>query len=162
MQQVQRNDEADEGEIEEPNPEAALLDNTEMQRVQGNDEADDGEIDEPNPEAALLDNTEMQRGQGNDEADDGEIEEPDPEDALLDDTQVPLGVEETLDSPLPTGTQDTEPPGPHSSTGFKPVQGPRTEPSCDKHSHTKIQKTTIKETTVCITCAPAKGCRCQL
>ena len=57
---------------------------------------------------------EMQRVPGDIEA---EIDEPNPEDALLDSTRVPLGVEETLDSPLPTGTQDTQPPGLHSSTG---------------------------------------------
>ncbi len=89
----------------------------EMQQVPGNDEADEGETEEPNPKDALLDNAEMQRVQGNDEADDGEIDEPNQEDDLLDDTQVPLGVEETLDSPLPTGTQDTEPPGRHNCTG---------------------------------------------
>ena len=68
---------------------------------------------------ACKDNTdvEMQRVPGNSDADDSEMDEPNPEDALLDNTQVPLGVEETLDSPLPSGTQDTQPPGPQSSTG---------------------------------------------
>ena len=68
---------------------------------------------------ACKDNTdvEMQPVPGNSDASDGEMDESNPEDALLDTTQVPLGVEETLDSPLPTGTQDTEPPGPYSSTG---------------------------------------------
>ena len=46
-----------------------------------------------------------------------EADEPNPVDALLEDTQESTGVEETLDSPLPTGTEETQKPGPHPATG---------------------------------------------
>ena len=51
-------------------------------------------------------------------ANDGrEADEPNPADALLEDNQESTGVEETLDSPLPTGTEETQKPGPHRVTG---------------------------------------------
>ena len=46
-----------------------------------------------------------------------EADEPNPVDDLLEDTQESTGVEETLDSPLPTGTEETQEPGPHPATG---------------------------------------------
>ena len=61
---------------------------------------------------------EMQGNAEANERDGGEADEPNAGDALLEvKVEVPLGVKETLDSDLPTGTQDTQPPGPHSSTG---------------------------------------------
>ena len=61
---------------------------------------------------------EMQSNAEANESDESETDEPNAEDALLEDNKdARLGVEETLDSPLPTGTQDTQPPEPHSSTG---------------------------------------------
>lgn len=49
---------------------------------------------------------------------------------------------------------------------IKTIEEPRPEPSCEHHIHTKIQKTTVKETTetrvTCTTPKCVKGCRCQL
>jgi len=46
---------------------------------------------------------------------------PNPVRSNLGDTQESTGVEETLDSPLPKGTEETEEPGPHRGTG-KPYE----------------------------------------
>ena len=55
------------------------------------------------------------------QANDGrEADEPNPADALLEDNQESAGVDETLDSPLPTGTEETQEPGPHRATAGKP------------------------------------------
>jgi len=150
-------------------------DDTKTQQVRG-------EIDEPNPEEAQVpfsvqetpsdspllkgtqDDTETQQVKTNDG---GETDVPNPVDDLLEDTQESTGVEETLDSPLPTGTEETQEPGPHRGTGFNTIQEPRPGPSCEHHSYTKIQKTrTVKEVTeTCVTCTTPncqQGCRCQL
>ena len=61
---------------------------------------------------------EMQGSAKASESDGGEEDEPNAEDALLENNEeVPLSDKETLDSDLPIGTQDTQPPGTHSSTG---------------------------------------------
>ncbi|XP_020629687.1 uncharacterized protein LOC110066785 isoform X2 [Orbicella faveolata] len=150
-------------------------DDTKTQQVRG-------EIDEPNPEEAQVpfsvqetpsdspllkgtqDDTETQQVKTNDG---GETDVPNPVDDLLEDTQESTGVEETLDSPLPTGFEETQEPGPHRGTGFNTIQEPRPGPSCEHHSYTKIQKTrTVEEVTeTCVTCTTPncqQGCRCQL
>ena len=70
------------------------------------------------------DDIELGRVQRQDEAnesDGSETDEPKPEDALLENIQeVPVGVEETLNSPLPTGTEETQLPGSHRAAG-KPL-----------------------------------------
>lgn len=95
-----------------------------------------------------------------------EADERNPVDVLLEDTQESTGVEETLDSPLPTGTEETQEPGPHRATGFKTIQEPLPGPSCEHHSYTEIQKTTVKKITkTCVPCTTPncqQGCRCQL
>ena len=100
-------------------------DDTKTQQVRG-------EIDEPYPEenkvpfsvqespsdssplTGTQNDTETQQVKTNDCL---EADEPNPVDALLKDTQESTGVEETLDSPLPTGTEETQEPGPHPATG---------------------------------------------
>lgn len=90
------------------------------------------EIDEPNPEEAQIpfsvqetpsgsppltgtqNDAEMQQVKTNDGC---EADEPNPVDALLEGNQESTGVEETLDSPLPTGTEETQEPGLHRTTG---------------------------------------------
>ena len=90
------------------------------------------EVDEPNPEEAQVplsvqetqsgsppltgtqNDDEMQQVKTNDGC---EADEPNPVDALLEGNQESTGVEETLDSPLPTGTEETQEPGPHRATG---------------------------------------------
>jgi len=100
-------------------------DDTKTQQVRG-------KIDESNPEEAQVpfsvqetprdspllkgtqDDTETQQVKTNDG---GEADVLNPVDALLEDTQESTGVEETLDSPLPAGTEETQEPGPHRGTG---------------------------------------------
>ena len=125
---------SDGDEPDEANPEETLLkhnqvlplhDDTKRQQVRD-------EIDEQNPEEAQVlfsvqespsdsppptgtqNDTETQQVKTNDCREAGE---PNSVDALLEDTQESTGVEETLESPLPTGTEETQEPGPHSTTG---------------------------------------------
>ena len=91
------------------------------------------EIDEPNPEGAQVpfsvqespsesplltgtkDDTKTRQVKANGGGDQADV--PNPVEANLGDTQESTGVEETLDSPLPTGTEETQEPGPHCDTG---------------------------------------------
>ena len=113
----------------EKSPDSPLLtrthDDTKMRQVRV-------EIDEPNPGEAQVpfsvqetpsdsspltgtqDDTEKQQVKTNDG---GEADVPNPVDGLLEDIHKSTGVEETLDSPLPTGTEETQEPGPHHGTG---------------------------------------------
>ena len=91
------------------------------------------EINEPNPEEAQVpfsvqetpsdsplltgtkDDAETRPVKTNGGGDQEDV--PSPVKANLGDTQESVGVEETLDSPLPTGTEETQEPGPHRGTG---------------------------------------------
>ena len=90
-------------EIYEPNPEEAQVPFS----------VQESPSDSPPPTGTQND-TETQQVKTNDGR---EADEPNTVDALLEDTQESTGIEETLESPLPTGTEETQDPGSHPTTG---------------------------------------------
>ena len=146
MQRVQTDDEvndSDGDETDEANAEDTLLpENMQVLLLHGAEKALDSplltgtnddkktqqarnEIDEQNPEEAQVpfsvqetpSDSPLPTGTQDDSETRAEGDKPNLVGDLLEDTQESKGVEETLDSPLRTGTEETQEPGPHGGTG---------------------------------------------